>query len=117
MSDIEVLNGSGERTTLSDGTRERIHGGDVEGLEVFRIPKDGNVRRTASSVLKYIRAGKQAELNMLGASSVNQGFKIAVHVGAELAREGRDMTVKVGMRNKDLEDGEFSVCIMRLIVK
>lgn len=86
--------------------------------EVFRIGSAANVRATASAVLSFFREGKKdVEIQAVGAGAVNQAFKIVVHAGAQMSREGKILLTKCGMKNIVSQEKDISVAIMRFEIR
>jgi stage V sporulation protein SpoVS len=88
--------------------------------EVFRIKSTSNVNTTSSAMYHSIKKGHEIEMQAVGAGAVNQLYKIAVHTSGMLAREGRELLIKPGMRNVpgkiDQTDKEISIVIARIKV-
>ena len=87
-------------------------------LEIIKISGESSVRSTASFVTKKLADTKKVELHAVGASAVNQAFKISVQTRSELARRGEDLFIIPGMKNKRNPSGkEISVSIFRFILE
>jgi stage V sporulation protein SpoVS len=88
--------------------------------EIFRIKSTSNVNTTAVAMFHSIKKGRPIEMQAVGAGAVNQLFKIAVHASGLVAREGRQLLLRPGMRNVmgtvQEKAQEISVVTARLVL-
>lgn len=83
----------------------------------FKVKSDSNVTKCALSLYKLIEEGNEVELSAIGAGAVNQGVKVVTKARAHLAQGGRDLWLRVGMRNELIAEKDMSVVVFSFRVE
>jgi stage V sporulation protein S len=73
--------------------------------EVLKVAGKSNPSSVAGSIAKNIEEGKQVQLLAVGAGAVNQAVKAYAIARGYVAPSGRDLTLKVGFVDLEI-DGE-----------
>jgi stage V sporulation protein SpoVS len=87
---------------------------------VFWVSRKNNVKTSSSALLGFLKEQKEVEINAVGANALNQAFKIVVNARAELARSGKELITKLGMKSRQgIKPGEglISVCVIRFEIR
>jgi len=83
----------------------------------FKVKSSSNVHSCSLSLFKLLSEGNDVEMLAIGASAVNQAVKIIVKTRASIAQAGKDLFVKIGMRNEIINDKDLSITVFNFVVK
>lgn len=90
---------------------------DKNGKISFRVKGDSNVHKCALSLYKLMEEGKTVEVTAIGAAAVNQSIKIITKARSSIAQSGKDLLLRPGMRNEEIDGKEMSLIVFNFEVR
>lgn len=79
--------------------------------KMLRVSGGSDPSKVAGALLKFLKEGASPILSAVGAGAVNQMMKAVCVARRMVASEGRDLLVRPGFRDEDI-DGEVKTAIV-----
>lgn len=83
----------------------------------IRVSSSSSTIQVAGSIIHSLESGENVELRAVGAGAVSQMYKAIASARGTMASKGRDVYIKPGFDNSDVEgDSDRTVMVARLVV-
>lgn len=84
---------------------------------VMRISSSTNPKSAAGALASFLRGDKdnppqRVEINVCGASATNQAIKALAITRGYVAQNGKDLVVRPGFMNKDIDGNEKTIIVL-----
>lgn len=87
------------------------------GTAVIRISSSTNPKSAAGAISSFLRGDKdtpsqRVEVNACGAGATNQAIKALAIARGYVAQNGKDLVVRPGFTNKDIDGNEKTIIVL-----
>jgi stage V sporulation protein S len=83
-----------------------------DNVAVIKVSAKSSVQGVAGSITKALESGKVVVVSTIGAGALNQAFKATAKARGFVANKGRDLIVRPGFGDTEIDGRELSVLKM-----